>query len=254
MINKIFNEINSNTNNFLNLFNFWSKLFLKRLFPILPAFILITGCVKQQGSDRMRKELANIYEEGLENPSQYLHMNRKMVEWMKDKAQYLSPEKIIFHRYLLSQELLRAGQTEAAISELESILSDIGSKTDRVNNSTRPLIDELALAYLRLGEQINCIQHHAGESCIMPIVGDGIQVSKKNTKKAIDLYLVILNKYPDDLGSRWLLNIAYMAIGLYPDSVPKQYLIDGLMGDFQAEIPKFSNVADDLGVSINDIS
>ena len=76
MINKIFNEINSNTNNFLNLFNFWSKLFLKRLFPILPAFILITGCVKQQGSDRMRKELANIYEEGLENPSQYLHMNR----------------------------------------------------------------------------------------------------------------------------------------------------------------------------------
>jgi tetratricopeptide (TPR) repeat protein len=251
MINKICKEINSGTNNFLN---FRSKLFLKTLFTLFTAFILFTGCIKQQGSDRMRKELANIYEQGLENPSQYFHMNRKMVEWMKDKAQHLPPEKIIFHRYLLSQELLRAGKPEAAILELESILSDIGSKTDRVNNSVRPLIDELALAYLRLGEQTNCIEHHAGESCIMPIVGDGIQVSRKNTKKAIDLYLVILNKYPDDLGSRWLLNIAYMAIGLYPDSVPKQYLIDGLMGDFQAEIPKFSNVADDLGVAINDIS
>jgi len=172
MINKICKEINSGTNNFLN---FRSKLFLKTLFTLFTAFILFTGCIKQQGSDRMRKELANIYEQGLENPSQYFHMNRKMVEWMKDKAQHLPPEKIIFHRYLLSQELLRAGKPEAAILELESILSDIGSKTDRVNNSVRPLIDELALAYMRLGEQTNCIEHHVGGSCIMPIVGDGIQ-------------------------------------------------------------------------------
>ena len=100
MINKICKEINSGTNNFLN---FRSKLFLKTLFTLFTAFILFTGCIKQQGSDRMRKELANIYEQGLENPSQYFHMNRKMVEWMKDKAQHLPPEKIIFHRYLLSQ-------------------------------------------------------------------------------------------------------------------------------------------------------
>lgn len=258
---KKFNMMNKNSyviNYFgikiIKFFNFWSKLFLKILFATLTSTLLFLACSKQQGSNRMLEELANIYEQALENPNQYLHMNRKMVEWMMAKAQYLPPEKILFHRYLLSQELLRAGQTEDAISELEGILSDIGYKTDRVNNSTRPLIDELALAYLRLGEQINCIEHHASESCIMPIIGDGIQVSKKNTKKAIDLYLVILNKYPDDLGSRWLLNVAYMAIGLYPDSVPKQYLIDGLMGDFQAEIPKFNNVADDLGVAINDIS
>ena len=48
----------------------------------------------------MLEELANIYEQALENPNQYLHMNRKMVEWMKAKAQYLPPEKILFHRYL----------------------------------------------------------------------------------------------------------------------------------------------------------
>ena len=233
---------------------FLPKISLKISFVILPALLLLSGCGKEQGSDRMRKELANIYAQGLENPKQYFHMNRKRVEWMKDKAQSLSPEKLIFHRYYLSQELLRAGQPEAAILELESILSDIGSKIDRVNNSTRPLIDELALAYLRLGEEINCIEHHASESCIMPIFGDGIQISKVSTKKAIDLYQVILNKYPDDLGSRWLLNIAYMAIGLYPDSVPKQYLLKGLMGDSQAVIPKFSNIADDLGVAVNGIS
>lgn len=254
MVNKICIEINFVKNKLLKLLNCWLKLFLKISFVILPVLLLLSGCSKQQGSDRMRKELANIYAQGLENPEQYIHMNRKMVEWMNDKAKSLSPEKINFHRYYLSQELLRAGQPEAAISELQSILRDIGSKTDRVNNSTRPLIDELALAYLRLGEQINCIEDHASESCIMPILGDGIQISKVSTKKAIDLYQVILNKYPDDLGSRWLLNIAYMAIGSYPDNVPKQHLIKGLMGDFQALIPKFSNIANDLGVAVNGIS
>ena len=233
---------------------FLPKISLKISFVILPALLLLSGCGKEQGSDRMRKELANIYAQGLENPKQYFHMNRKRVEWMKDKAQYLSPEKIIFHRYYLSQELLRAGEPEAAISELQSLISDIGSKTDRVNNSTKILIDELALAYMRLGEQTNCIEQHVGESCIMPIVGDGIQISKESTKKAIDLYQIILNKYPDDLGSRWLLNIAYMAIGSYPESVPKQYLIKGLMGDSQGVIPKFSNIADDLGVATSGIS
>ena len=156
MVYKICIEINSFKNKVLKLLNCCPKLFLKISFAILSALLLLSGCGKQQGSDRMRKELANIYAVGLENPEQYLHMNRKMVEWMKDKAQSLSPEKLIFHRYYLSQELLRAGQPEAAILELESILSDIGSKIDRVNNSTRPLIDELALAYLRLGEEINC--------------------------------------------------------------------------------------------------
>ena len=95
MAYKICIEINSFKNNVLKLLNCWPKLFLKISFAILSALLLLSGCSKQQGSDRMRKELANIYEEGLENPSQYLHMNRKMVEWMKDKAQYLSPEKII---------------------------------------------------------------------------------------------------------------------------------------------------------------
>ena len=32
---------------------------------------------------------------------------------------------------------------------------------------------ELALAHLRLGENQNCVGCHTGESCILPIVGDG---------------------------------------------------------------------------------
>ena len=77
---------------------FWTKIFFKISSVVLPALLILSSCSKEKGSDRMRKELANIYAQGLENPKQYFHMNRKRVEWMRDKAQYLSPEKIIFHR------------------------------------------------------------------------------------------------------------------------------------------------------------
>ena len=98
MMNKNSYVINYFGIKIIKFFNFLSKLFLKILFATLTSTLLFLACSKQQGSNRMREELANIYEQALENPNQYLHMNRKMVEWMKAKAQYLPPEKILFHR------------------------------------------------------------------------------------------------------------------------------------------------------------
>ena len=221
---------------------------------LLLFFIFLSGCNTKQKSDDMRKELSTIYSEAMLNPKSYYHMNKARINWMKDKAQYLPRHKLMTHRFYLSQEFLRAGQSEEAISELESILSDIGSRTDKVNNSNKVLIDELALAYLRYGEQLNCIENHTGNSCIMPIEGSGIQLNIESTEKAIDLYLKILKSYPNEIGYKWLLNIAYMAIGTYPNEVPKQFLIKGLEGNLLAEMPRFENIANELGVAINGIS
>ena len=229
-------------------------MFYKILLKIFSALLFLASCNTKQESDLMRKELADIYKKASKNPKSYYHMNKYMVDWMKKKAKDLPASKIMTHRYYLSQELLRAGQTKEAISELNGIISEIGVATGWMNNSSRSLIDELAIAYLRLGEQVNCIDNHEGESCIMPIVGDGIQMKTENTEKAIELYKTILKSYPNDLGSRWLLNIAYMSIGQYPDGVPKQYLVKGLESDSSNKIFKFSNIAHEVGLAINGIS
>lgn len=42
---------------------------------------------------------------------------------------------------------------------------------------------------------------------------------------AIEIYSQLLRIYPDDLQSKWLMNIAYMTLGKYPAEVPKEYLI-----------------------------
>ena len=230
------------------------KLLLQIRKTIALAALFLLGCNPQNESDRMRTELASIYAQALENPMKYYHMNKERVKWMNKKGKYIPPEKIMTHRYYLSQELLRSGQTEAAISELTSILSKLRARPDILNSLTRPIFDELALAYLRLGEEINCVKNHSGKSCIVPVIGDGIQISQENTKRAIDIYQAILKKYPKDLGSRWLLNIAYMVIGSYPHSVPEQYLIKGLDGDSAKQMPIFNNVAHELEVAVDGIS
>ena len=54
------------------------------------------------------------------------------------------------------------------------------------------------------------------------------------------------------LGSRWLLNLAYMTIGEYPDSVPKDFLIPGIGSAENESKPwtnKWTNIAAEAGVA-----
>lgn len=85
------------------------------------------------------------------------------------------------------------------------------------------VIDLLALAWLRLGEQQNCIFNHSAESCLFPIRGEGLHTLTQGSEKAIELYEQLLNDWrPDDMESVWLLNIAYMTLGKHPGGVPEK--------------------------------
>jgi hypothetical protein len=48
--------------------------------------------------------------------------------------------------------------------------------------------------------------------------------------------------------ARWLLNIAYMTIGAYPDGVPKRHVIDPSVFESKIEFPRFKNIATKLGL------
>ncbi|MDA8693566.1 CRTAC1 family protein, partial [Saprospiraceae bacterium] len=109
----------------------------------------------------------------------------------------------------------------------------------------------LAISYLRMGEQLNCQQNHNDQSCIIPITGKGIYSVKQYSEMAIEKYLQILTKFPEDMQSRWLLNLSYMTLDQYPDKVPSEYLIDV---PELSKNPIFKNVATGLGVDHFDLS
>jgi FG-GAP-like repeat/ASPIC and UnbV len=155
--------------------------------------------------------------------------------------------------FIKSQALLKLGDETSAIKILDSIYSLI--RTGGISRESIELQRNIAIAYLRLGERKNCILSHNNQSCIFPIKNKGIQTDVYATKEAIKIYEEMLAINPNDLESRWLLNIAYMAIGDYPDKIPSQFLIKGLMDTPNAHLVKpFEDFASNIRLNKRDMS
>jgi hypothetical protein len=163
-------------------------------------------------------------------------------------------------RHQLAEERLRAGQTMEAITELEGLMRDAGLSpnggvsADTIAPKKKAVFDLLAIAYLRLGEQENCLGNPASNVCILPLKDGGMHTKQAGARGAIARYSELLRHFPDDHGSQWLLNLAYLAIGAYPDSVPKRYLIPNLMPDAKDAFPRYPNIAGNVGLAVTGLA
>ncbi len=143
--------------------------------------------------------------------------------------------------------LLSLGDEKQAVDILEMLNRPPAPEHDRLTDQIHAL---LGLAYLRLGERNNCISAHCAGSCVFPIRNDGVYSDPYASRKAIDTYQQFLRDRPGDLTTRWLLNIAYMTLGLYPAKVPSQWLIPGLDTDtLSGPVKPFTGMAGGLGLN-----
>ncbi len=142
--------------------------------------------------------------------------------------------------------VLQVGQEQRSVD----IYSLIEKQRDHM--MVNDLMTGKAIAYMRLGERTNCMLNHNGSSCIFPIKDGGVHKIQTGSRKAIELYEQILSKDPNDLQSRWLLNVAYMTLGGYPQQVPPQYLIPNLNADDGPNrVKPFTDVAAAAGINLN---
>jgi hypothetical protein len=72
---------------------------------------------------------------------------------------------------------------------------------------------------------------------------------KDDSKQAIEYFQTYLDKNPDDLEVRWLLNLAYMTLGQYPAGVPKAYLIPEADFHSKQDVGRFVDVAPAVGLT-----
>ena len=141
---------------------------------------------------------------------------------------------------------LQVGHEQEAVNLYEQMVK----RPDHM--MVRNFMSDMGIAYMRLGERSNCMLNHNGSSCIFPIKDGGVHKIKTGSRKAIAVYEEILKTKPDDLQSRWLLNIAYMTLGEYPDKVPAAYLIPGLNVDNSGHpVKPFTDVAAGAGINLN---
>lgn len=146
-----------------------------------------------------------------------------------------------------SYDYINGNSNEAAINTLSKVLENIRGKASE--DTVYQVERLLALAYLRLGEQVNCQERTNDESCLMPIKGKGVYSVQQGVRSAIQIYEEMLNKKPNDKESIWMLNFAYMTLGEFPNKVPKRWRLPTNQFKSDAQIPKFKNIASKMGLN-----
>jgi hypothetical protein len=201
-----------------------------------------------EGARRMGERLEDLIRRT--DPTQNFSMNAARAELLRqglDRAPSASQRMSLLD--LMALELLNAGRTEEAIRIAESLL-DPAPEVAADAPPEAETRDFLALCYLRLGEQENCIARHGIESCLVPIRGSGVHTVQRGSRAAIREYTALLNKDPGHLGWRWLLNLAAMTVGEYPGGVPKEWLVPPRVFESEHDVKRFVDVAPRAGLSV----
>ncbi len=163
----------------------------------------------------------------------------------------LTPKDQVLVQEALGNELLSAGDSEGAIRALEQARTIIKEQSIAIPAQVdRKLHEELAISYLRLGEQENCLHYHGQKSCLFPLQASAVHKLPRGAEGGIHELTALLEKYPGDSLSRWLLNVAYMQLGKYPEGVPRKWLISSQLFDSEYDVGEFLEVAPSAGVSV----
>jgi hypothetical protein len=233
---------------------------MRSLIHLFLALVLLTAAALSQtderssayqsaGTKKMAALLRQIYEQNdwkadPNKPAQRAAYYRALLQ--KD----LAPAQEVTVRLEIGKELLRAGDSENALRELENLAKSCRDRGIHLpTDMDRQLRLFIALSYLRLGEQENCASMHGQKSCIFPIHGSGVHALPRGAEGAVKEFTNLLQEDPNDDASRWLLNIAYMQLGKYPQSVPAKWLIPADRFNSEYDIGDFLDVAPQAGVA-----
>ena len=117
--------------------------------------------------------------------------------------------------------------------------------------------EALGVAYLHKSGMENGVDSAPGDlSLFRPPIDDRSGRPRQSfaktgdSEKAIAHFLSVLKQRPDDLEVRWLLNLAYMTIGAYPDKVPAAHLIPPSAFASKEDLGRFRDVAPQAGVNV----
>ncbi len=151
-------------------------------------------------------------------------------------------------------ELLNAGQNEKALEAFNRV-EQLGRATETFRDANEANVRlNQALCHMRMAEFRNCLSNHNADSCLLPIRGGGIHAWQDGSRSAMGVLSQLLQSQPDNLSARWLLNVAAMTVGDYPEKVPAPWLIPPATFDSDYDIKRFPDVAGAAGLAVNELS
>ncbi len=187
------------------------------------------------------------------NPMRSLTLGPERIAWVQARLERAgSPEQRHQLTFALGREQLWAGRAEEAIESFQAAIEMAAGQP--LEPGSRQLRQWLAVSYLRLGEQENCLALHAASSCILPIRGAARHVEQRGSRAAIAELTALLEEEPTS-GLRWLLNLAAMTLGEYPDGVPVEHRLPRrLLEGEGSDVPPFIDRGADAGLDVVGLS
>ncbi len=233
---------------------------ISRAFLVVSIIILIgitAGCTHQRTLEsnhtQMLATLAKIKALSIDNDR---YVGNFKVQQQRQKLASLPNDASSIERwrshFKLGRSELRLGNEDEAIRQLTRALTLI-SQHPRKLDSILETTYRLAIAHMRRAETSNCASQHNPEVCLLPLRGGGIHTDTSDSHQAIRYFTQVLNRAPAasvlQTKARWLLNIAYMTLGRYPQAVPTDWLIPEAVFQSAESIPVFKNIAMSKGLA-----
>ena len=146
-----------------------------------------------------------------------------------------------------ARELMLAGRPREALEQFEAMGDQLTGR------SNKKMLSELrhmtGLAWMRVAEQQNCLEHHTLDSCLLPLQGDGLHEDPEGGLAAMEVFRAALEDDPKDWAAVWLLNLAAMTVGRWPEEVPERWRLPPEVFASEAELTRFHDVAAGAGVN-----
>ena len=211
-----------------------------------------TSAPVRPGTAKMAALLEDLNRKNDATPKQNVFANEARAAWMRSTLGAMTdPMDRAYAIANMAVELLNAGEVDDALTEATNSVFLARQLPATPQRFFDGLEFTIALCHLRKGEQDNCIQFHGPESCLLPFRASAVHKDQTGSRAAIAMFKEVLSKTNEfTMSARWLLNIAYMTVGEYPQKVPGQWLIPPSAFASETPFPAFRNIAADLDLDL----
>ena len=178
----------------------------------------------------------------------------KGVPGAMDKIQQLmqqegvSVQRMIFLRYSLGQLFASEGEMDQTIREWEAAYRSALTNHEPIAQQLQVALGTAYLHRASLGSP--SAENGMDRSHIFPGMPGALHPRLSDVQKAVEYLLLALRQDPSSVEVKWLVNVAYMTAGTYPDKVPPEFLIPPEKWSSKQNIGRFVDVAPSAGINI----
>jgi len=183
-------------------------------------------------ADATAKErwLRTIHDESADDAAN-IFLSTRYIDGLRARLLAVKPDAPLTERFGarwgLAQALLRTGDLEEAVGLCRQCVRLCEENPGPAAAWLPEVLLRLGAIWFRQAEKQNCIARHNAESCILPLSPRAVHVDKEGAEAAREVLMRLLALPQSDLRLEavWLLNIAHMALGDWPDGVPSAHRI-----------------------------